>query len=77
MVMVSSFPGEAIYYSIVESTSEHVVINVTLPSDATSLTMVGTSVVPEFGALTMLVFAIPIILLVAITKRWKPTLQES
>lgn len=68
---ILSSQGEQIDYIIVESAVDSITIRASLPEGATTLTIMGTSVIPEFGSLAMLVLAAPILILVAMARRLK------
>jgi predicted secreted protein with PEFG-CTERM motif len=66
IVFVNDSPDQQIDYKVIGSDPESFTMSVNLPADASSLTIVGSSVVPEFGAMALLVLiagTIPIILL--------------
>ena len=69
MVLVSASPEVQVDYEIVDSTSEYVTIKIMLPEGATTLTIVGTSVVPEFGVLAMVILGASITAIVALSRR--------
>jgi predicted secreted protein with PEFG-CTERM motif len=66
IVFVNDSPDQQIDYKVIGTDPESVAMQVDLPADVTSLTIVGSSVVPEFGplaALMLIAGIIPIILL--------------
>lgn len=61
VVLVTASPQEQIQYRIISSTTDSYTLQMELPEGASSLTIVGTTVVPEFGFLTPLVLILAII----------------
>jgi predicted secreted protein with PEFG-CTERM motif len=61
VILVTASPQEQIEYQVISSTSDNYTLQMELPEGATSLTIVGTAVVPEFGFLASLVFSLAII----------------
>jgi predicted secreted protein with PEFG-CTERM motif len=61
VVLVTASPEEQIEYRVISSTTDNYTLQMELPEDATSLTIVGTAVVPEFGFLASLVLSLAII----------------
>ncbi|WP_100181730.1 hypothetical protein [Candidatus Nitrosotenuis aquarius] len=70
IILVTASPQEQINYQIISSTSDHYTLQMDLPEGASSLTVVGTAVVPEFGFLAPLVLSLAIIPIV-ISKRFR------
>jgi hypothetical protein len=68
VILVTASPQEQIDYQIISSTSDHYTLQMNLPEGTSSLTVVGTAVVPEFGFLAPLVLSLAIIPIV-ISKR--------
>lgn len=65
LVMVD---GEAIDYEVVDSTNGVTVLSIQLPEGAEVLSISGTSVVPEFGLMAMVILAVSIVSIVALTR---------
>ena len=65
IVLVTASPQEQIEYQIISSTADHYTLQMDLPEGASSLTIVGTAVVPEFGFLAPLILSLAIIPLLA------------
>ena len=63
-------PGTStpIEYEILESGVQFVTLSMTLPEGTTSITVVGTSVVPEFGTVTLAILIISILCIVVISR---------
>jgi predicted secreted protein with PEFG-CTERM motif len=61
IVFVSASPVTQVDYEILASNSEYYTLKMTLPEGAKTLTIIGTSVVPEFGILAMLVLAVSLV----------------
>jgi predicted secreted protein with PEFG-CTERM motif len=61
VVLVAASPQEQIQYHVISSTADHYTLQMELPEGASSLTIVGTAVVPEFGFLAPLVLSLAII----------------
>lgn len=57
VVFVSASPEIQVDYAIIASNSEYYTLKMVLPENAKTITIMGTSVVPEFGVLVMLVMA--------------------
>jgi predicted secreted protein with PEFG-CTERM motif len=68
VVMVSTSPPTEIAYEVTSSTPDYYTLRVTLPKGATNLTIIGSSVVPEFGLMALLVLSLAIIPLVYVRK---------
>lgn len=58
VVLVTASPQTEIDYHLMASTQDHYTIMVSLPSGVEKLTIVGASVVPEFGVLASLVLLV-------------------
>ena len=69
VVFVTASPQEQIEYELVSSTSDYYTLQMNLPEGASSLTIVGTAVVPEFGLLAPLILSLAIIPIVLARKR--------
>jgi hypothetical protein len=65
IVLVTASPQEQIEYQIISSTTDHYTLQMDLPEGASSLTIVGTAVVPEFGFLAPLILSLAIIPILA------------
>jgi hypothetical protein len=61
VVLVTASPEEQIEYRVISSTTDNYTLQMELPEGATSLTIIGTAVVPEFGFLAPLVLSLAII----------------
>jgi|GEM_PF-1126621 len=70
IILVTASPQEQIDYQIISSTSDNYTLQMNLPEGASSLTVVGTAVVPEFGFLAPLVLILAIIPIV-LSKRFQ------
>jgi predicted secreted protein with PEFG-CTERM motif len=70
VVFVTASPQEQIEYDLISSTSDHYTLQMNLPEGASSLTIVGTAVVPEFGLLAPLILSLAIIPIVLARKRF-------
>jgi len=70
IVLVTGLEQE-IEYEIVDSTEEYVTLKMTLPKEIDDLTIVGTSVVPEFGVMAMIILVVSLLSMIALTKRQK------
>ncbi|MGQ0772350.1 MAG: PEFG-CTERM sorting domain-containing protein [Nitrososphaerota archaeon] len=75
VVLVSASPQSEINYDVIASTVDYYTLKVTLPEGADSLTIMGSSVVPEFGVFTVLVLIASIISIIVILKTQKRVLQ--
>ena len=64
VIMVSASPEVEIDYKIIASTPDYYTLRVVLPEGTSSLTIMGSSVVPEFGMLALVVFSLSIIPLI-------------
>lgn len=69
VVFVTASPQEQIEYELVSSTSDYYTLQMNLPEGASSLTIVGTAVVPEFGLLAPIILSLAIIPIVLARKR--------
>lgn len=69
VVFVSASPETQLDYEILASNSEYYALKMTLPENAKTLTIVGTSVVPEFGILVMLVLTSSLMCVVLMHRR--------
>lgn len=70
VVFVTASPKQQIEYQLLSSTSDYYTLQMNLPEGASSLTIVGTAVVPEFGLLAPLILGLAIIPLVLTRKRF-------
>jgi len=63
-------PGTStpIEYEILESGVQFVTLSMTLPEGTNSITVVGTSIVPEFGTVTLAILIISILCVVVISR---------
>jgi hypothetical protein len=64
VVLVTASSQEQLQYQLLSSTAEYYTLQVELPEGASSLTIIGTAVVPEFGLLAPLVLSLAIIPLI-------------
>ncbi len=69
VVFVTASPQEQIEYDLISSTSDHYTLQMNLPEGASSFTIVGTAVVPEFGLLAPLILSLAIIPIILARKR--------
>lgn len=70
VVMVSASPPTEVDYEIISSTPDYYTLKIVLPQDASGLTIMGSSVVPEFGVMSMVVLSLATIPLVYARKRF-------
>jgi len=70
IVLVTGLDQE-IEYEVVDSTEEYVTLKMILPKEIDDLTIVGTSVVPEFGVMAMIILVVSLLSMIALTKRQK------
>jgi len=70
IVLVTGLEQE-IEYEIVKSNVAYVTLKMTLPEGIDDLTIVGTSVVPEFGVMAMIILVVSLLSMIALTKRQK------
>jgi predicted secreted protein with PEFG-CTERM motif len=75
VVLVSASPESEIEYEIIASTFDYYTLKVTLPEGADRLTIIGSSVVPEFGMFSVLVLVASIIGIIVILKTQRHNLQ--
>ncbi len=54
--------------TVTDSTSSYAILQMTLPQDAKELTVLGTSVIPEFGVIAAMILAIAVISVVVLTR---------
>jgi len=67
-VLLNPATSQRISYEVIESGSQYVTLETTLPTEMDSIMIVGTSVVPEFGAITTIVLLVAIIGIVTIIR---------
>ena len=70
IVMVATSPQKQIDYKILSSTSDSYTLEIMMPAGISSLTIAGTSVVPEFGFLTPLILLLSITPIILVRKRF-------
>lgn len=58
VVLVSASPETQISYKVLASTEDYYTLKMELPENAQALTIVGSKVVPEFGAVAMLILIV-------------------
>jgi len=68
VVLVTGFQQE-MEYAVVESTGEYVTLKMTLPEGTEELTIVGTSIVPEFGIMAIAILVVSILGIVVVTRK--------
>jgi hypothetical protein len=68
--MVSASPQTAVDYEVIASTPDYYTLKVTLPEGASALTIMGSNVVPEFGAMSIIVLSLATIPLIYAKKRF-------
>jgi len=68
-VVMDAKSSQLIEYEIIESGRNHVTLKMALPEGLQELTIVGTSVVPEFGEIAIIVLVILIFMIIIMT-RW-------
>ena len=71
VVLVTASPQKSIDYHIVSSTSDSYTLQMDLPEGASSLTIVGTSVVPEFGFVAPLIMSLATIPIILMRKKFQ------
>ena len=59
---------QQLVYDVAESTDEYVIIRIMLPDGASKLTILGTSVVPEFASLTVSILMITLVSVIVMTR---------
>lgn len=69
VVMISTSPQTEIDYEITSSTPDHYTLRTILPEGASSLTIMGSSVVPEFGTMVLVVLSLATVPLIYAAKR--------
>ncbi|MEM3063795.1 MAG: hypothetical protein QW177_00320 [Candidatus Nitrosotenuis sp.] len=69
VVMVSASPPTEVDYEIISSTPDYYTLKIVLPQGASGLTIMGSSVIPEFGVMSMVVLSLATIPLVYARKR--------
>jgi predicted secreted protein with PEFG-CTERM motif len=57
VIFATASPKSHLDYQVIGSTTEYYTLKMQIPHDASSITVVGARVVPEFGAIVMLVLA--------------------
>ena len=67
-VLYDPVTSEEITYEVIESGAQFVTLEMTLPKGTNSITVIGTSVVPEFGTIALLVLVIAIVSILVITR---------
>lgn len=67
-ILLNPTTSQQISYEIIESGSQYVTLEMTLPEEIGSITVIGTNVVPEFGSVTLAILIISIISLVLISR---------
>ncbi|MEM4378552.1 MAG: PEFG-CTERM sorting domain-containing protein [Candidatus Nitrosotenuis sp.] len=55
VVMISASPQTEMSYEVISSTPDYYTLRVVLPEGASSLTIIGSSVIPEFGTMVLVV----------------------
>ena len=70
-VVIDAATSEHIEYELIESGSNHVTLLMTL-GEIEALTIVGTSVVPEFGEIAIIVLVISILAIIVMTRYSRP-----
>ena len=69
VVLVDSEQQKPLEYKILSSTTDSFTMEITLPSKSTALTIIGTSVIPEFGFISSLVLILSLVPILLIGKR--------
>lgn len=67
-VVLTEDSGQQLVYDVAESTDEYVIIRIMLPDGASKLTILGTSVVPEFASLTVSILLITLVSVIVMTR---------
>lgn len=67
-VLLNPATSRQIIYEAIESGSQYVTLEMTLPEEMGSITVVGTNVVPEFGSFVLVILVISIIITIIILK---------
>jgi len=70
-VMFETDSGNYMKYSILESEQGYVVILTVLPDELSEITILGTSVIPEFGLMTVSILIVMIIFVILITRHFQ------
>ena len=70
IVLVTGMEQE-IEYEVVKSNVYYVTLKMTLPEGVDDLTIVGTSVVPEFGVMAMIILVVSLLSMLALTRSQK------
>ena len=70
-ILIHPETSTPIEYEILESGVQFVTLEMTLPEGTNSITVVGTSIVPEFGTVAILVLVVAIVSIVIITRTQK------
>jgi len=75
-VLIHPQTSTPIDYEILESGAQFVTLAMILPEGTNSVTVVGTSVVPEFGTVAMAILVISILCIIIISKTKQITLNK-
>ena len=67
-ILMNSDESESMDYDILESGEQYVTLEMTLPEGTNSVTVIGTTVVPEFGSIAILVLVVAIVAIIGLTK---------
>ena len=67
-VVLDPTTSQRISYDVIESGSQYVTLEMTLPTEMDSVMVVGTTVVPEFGSIVMAILVISILCIVIISR---------
>ncbi|NDB33670.1 MAG: PEFG-CTERM sorting domain-containing protein, partial [Nitrososphaeria archaeon] len=71
VVLVTASPQRSIDYRVVSSTSDSYTLQMDLPDGASSLTIVGTAVVPEFGFIASLIMGLATLPIILVRKKFQ------
>ena len=65
------FHGDKLEYEIIESTPQYVTLKLIIPADTNEVSIVGTSVVPEFQEIVILVLVVAILPIIVLSRKFK------
>jgi len=67
-VVFTEDSNQQLVYDVAESTDEYVIIRIMLPDGPSKLTILGTSVIPEFASLTVPILLITLVSVIVMTR---------
>lgn len=71
LVMVTASPERMIDYEIISSDESFFTIQLDVPSNTSQVSIIGTRVIPEFGTMVMMILAVSITSIIAVTRKTK------